>query len=183
MAIDFAKQLLFESPLLRVVDIRWRPTDGRRSQEACIPLAEITFQRTGMFVKNGGRHGAACDPNTLLSINAGEPYCLSHPATVDCACTALLISPEVVADMVGQEHPAGSDRPQRSFSFEDAPNTSELAVAHQTLFAAVRWPDGVDRLAVEEMGLDLARSAVDNALKFHLRRPRAAELPLSQQRR
>ena len=172
MAISFDFKPLFAGPLIWVNDIGWYGNDPRPTSEYVSPLPEITFQRSGMFVKNYGRGGVPCDPNTLLFINAGEAYCLSHPVTLDCACTALLVDPNVLAEIVRQCGGAVPDLPERLFEFQQCPSRPEFVVAQHKLLSLARSADRVDPLAVEELGLSLAARVVQAAYRVGGRRPR-----------
>jgi AraC family transcriptional regulator len=172
MGISFDFNPLFAGPLVWVNDIRWYGNDRRPTSEEVSPLPEITFQRSGMLVKNYGRGGVPCDPNTLLFINAGEAYCLSHPVTLDCACTALLVDPNVLAQIVRQCGGAVPDLPERLFEFQQCPSRPEFLVAHHKLLSLARSADRVDPLAVEELGLSLVARVVQVAYQVRGRRPR-----------
>lgn len=174
MAIKFNDTSLYAGRLLRIVDIRWHAHETTPTDETQIPFAEITFQRTGTFIKHHGSHRVACDPNTLLFINPDEPYRLSHPEAMDCGCTALLLDPAVLADIVRRYDPRLAERPRALFAFRDCPSNHEFTFAHRRLFELTRTAGGQDALAIEEAGLDLAQRVVGAAMRFHGRRAQRA---------
>ena len=170
MSITFVDKILFQSPVLRLVDIRWFAHERRPTGEGASDFCEITFQRTGMFVKNYGPGGVVCDPNTLLFINADEPYCLSHPVALDCACTALLVHPNVLAGLIKQECGSVADRREGLFPISAAPMKTELAIAHHGLFTLAQAPRAPDPLVFEELGLRLAGRVIADAMQTKPRR-------------
>jgi AraC-like DNA-binding protein len=163
MAIHFDDRVIFASPLLRIVDIQWHASDPRPTPEYASDFAEITFQRRGMFVKHHGRRGVTCDSNTLLFINAGEPYHLTHPVVLDCACTALLVEPRVLGEMVGQYRRADPERTGELFPLPNHPSRAEFIVAHYKLLSLAQADHAVDPLAIEEFGLNLAARITEAA--------------------
>jgi AraC-like DNA-binding protein len=134
-------------------------------------LPEITFQRTGMFIKHCGRRRAACDPNTLLFINQGEAYSLSHPVPLPCACTALHVAPEVLAEIVSRGGGCSTQRPTELFAFDSHPSRAEFSVDHYRLLGLARSAGGADPVAVEEAGLHLAAQVVSTACQQRGHRP------------
>jgi len=181
-------RMLYAGPVLAIGEIRWRGSATGYSREFSEPMAEITFQRRGMFVKNHGPRRDACDPNTLLFIDADEPYRLSHPAELDCACTALYLSRDAVRDLVRRAGGSATAVDTGSFGFADGPGRRDFTLRHYALLARARQfhetetaspadsrhaPDRAAALELEERGLRLAAAAVDASLRFHTRRRRA----------
>lgn len=173
MSFAYQDTTLFDGPTLKIVDIDWHVRDSRPSREFQSPLAEISFQRAGMFVKNHGRRRVACDPNTLVFINADEPYRLTHPTSMHCTCMALLLDRDVLAGMVSTYEPAAVDRRDRLFAFDDCPKTAELGAAQRGLLSLIRSQSSADPLAIEELGLNLAQQVIETSYRFHARRSRA----------
>jgi AraC-like DNA-binding protein len=137
-------------------------------------MPEITFMRSGMWVCRHGRQGTPCDSNTLLFLNVDEPYSMSHPVHARCACTALLVEPAVLRDLVRAHDPAAADRGDHLFAIGHCPCAVDTTLDHYALLRLARDMDGSDPLAVEEAGLALARRAVAAAYRFNGRRPRRA---------
>lgn len=165
-------RVLFRSPILQLAYIGWRGRRDTLSQENSYGLAEITLQRRGMFFKAHGPHRVACDPNTLLFIKADEPYRLAHPADLDCSCTALYLSREIVAQILRQAGASKMAIPDGSFGFDDAPTTPEFTLRHFDLLARLGAFGSSDPLAIEECALALAADIVQASTRFHCARVR-----------
>jgi len=166
VAIAFDYQILYDSPALTVADIQWHAHEARPTSEFQSPRAEITFQRRGLFHKRCGGREVACDPNTLLFIEAEQPYRLTHPIPGPCACTALLVPRDVLAGSGLPQQPPAGDAPARLFDFEDCPSTLGFTRTQEVLLALARRRDPADGLRIEELGLTLVRAAVTRGLRF-----------------
>jgi AraC-like DNA-binding protein len=182
MGVRFEHEFLFESPLLRVVDIRWRPVDGVATEWFQSPTPEITVQRRGMFLKRQSGRDVACDPGTLAFFNANEPYRMRHPVKVPCACTALLPAAEVLESIVSEARMQLGSREDELLCVESGPCADHVAALHGALYAAVRRDQPTDPLAIEETGLRLVRQAVHDALHFNGRARRRGPVRLATER-
>ncbi|MHC5002436.1 MAG: helix-turn-helix transcriptional regulator [Planctomycetota bacterium] len=176
MGIRFQRKMLYSSAILRVGDIRWMPEDGAASEEFTSPLSEITLQREGLFQKDQGRRRVACDPGTLVLFDHRETYRIRHPVRVPCACTALLLAPRTLGDIVrglgtGVDVDRAADgRLTAALDSDQVPCDSEVTALHGALFAAARRGD--DPLEVEELGLRIAGRVIGAALRDGGRVPR-----------
>ncbi len=172
MSTQLSVNQLFGSPTLRIVDLQWRGNDRQTTPEYRSPQVQILLQRSGMFVMHHGQSKVVCDPNTIVFIDAGEPYRMTHPARVDCACTALLLEPGVITPMMRPHETATPDRPDGLFPFHDCPNDQEMAIGHYTMLSLVQLAKREDSPTIERTGLTLARRVVESGFQFHFRRRR-----------
>lgn len=173
MKSAFKPSILFDSPIVQVTDIRWHPEDGNPTVEFRSPRPEITFQRQGMFLKHQGRRRVACDPATLVLFNEGETYRMAHPVRQPCACTALLIGSQILADIVEQTNAWRFDRLESVLRFDSCLCEPDVAALHCALFAEAGRPQP-EALVVEELAVTIARRVVESTQRFHSqRRPRA----------
>lgn len=154
--IEFAHEVLLDSPLVRVIDITWRADDGRPTPEYPSPMPEITLMRRGPFVKNHGRSKVVCDPNTLAFINHHEAYSMTHPVQGMCACTALHVQPEFLSQVLSMFERSAEQRRRDSFTFDACPCDPVVSVDHYKLLARIRANER-DELAVEEAAVVFVR--------------------------
>jgi AraC-like DNA-binding protein len=169
MPIRFASKILFENQLVRVRRIEWEARDSRPAGESVSEWPEITLMTRGMFVKHGSDHRGTADPSTLVLINQGETYHLAHPVACRCACTALLVNREILADIMASHHVHIRDS-RRSFPFSECPADPGLLRRHHVMLSLLDAGARSDVLAVEETALELARRAVGIGFRFHGRR-------------
>ena len=167
--IEFAHEVLLDSPLVRVIDITWRADDGRPTPEYPSPMPEITLMRRGLFVKNHGRSKVVCDPNTLAFINHHEAYSMTHPVQGKCACTALHVQPEFLSQVLSMFERSAEQRRRDSFTFDACPCDPVVSVDHYKLLARIRANER-DELAVEEAAVVFVRQLIGSALRFHGRK-------------
>ncbi len=167
--IDFAHDVLFESPLVRVIDINWHAENGRPTPEFSSPAPEITLMRRGLFVKNHGRSKVTGDPNTLLFINDQEEYSMTHPVRGRCACTAIHVKLEFLTQVLSEFDPTAQEREQISFLLNACPCDPAVSIEHYKLLARIKVKEK-DVLAAEEEAVVFVRQLICSALKFHGRK-------------
>jgi AraC-like DNA-binding protein len=172
MGVTTVHTPLFAGPIIQVHRIEWSAEDSRPGSEYVSPWPEITFMTRGMFLKSGSDHSGMGDPNTLVFFNHQEAYQMRHPVPGQCACTALLISPEVLSELTAKHRPIPRDS-RRLFPFAECPGDPELVTLHYDLLGLLH-EDPRDLLAIEEKGMELLRRTVDASFGFHRdrRRPR-----------
>ena len=144
-----------------------RPDPGA---EEYTPYFEMVFVRSGAFVKHLGRRRVFADPNHVIFFNPGEAYRVSHPVSGGDECTIFFVSPESASELLAPDSiDLDSGRP--SLSSPRALVDSRSYSLHRQLVRLLANDGEVDRLAVDEIGIDL----IDRVLATATRSPEHSE--------
>jgi AraC-like DNA-binding protein len=137
---------------LSLADVACRHAQGRGAETEQAGQYAVVFVRRGCFVRNsaGGEH--LLDPTLAYCMRAGDEQRYDHPHAHGDDCTAVFLSPELVASTWGGE----LDLPSAP-----VPVTSAVDIRHRRLLVAARHGSDGDGLA--EAAISLVADALDNA--------------------
>ena len=158
---------LFDSELVRIVDVRCRPADSCAGAEECVSANNIVFLRRGFFVHSIGRERVWADANQVLLFGRQTPYRVSHPIAGGDDCTSFTFAPEVLGEAFGSYNPAVRERPENPFRVRRLPCPPPVCVSLHRLRMRLRASSDVaadaDPLSVEETAMRLLDAVARNA--------------------
>lgn len=126
------------------------------------PWHVIGFVHGGSFLLHSAAGRAVVDPNCLLFFNPLQPYSTSHPFGCGDRGSSLVLSPELLRDLLEPLAPAAADRDEPFFPSQHAVSGPDLHLGQLRLVERLTRPalGPADPLAVEEEALELAAAAV-----------------------
>ena len=126
------------------------------------PWHVIGFVHGGSFLIHSAAGRTVIDPNCLLFYNPLQPYSTSHPFGCGDRGSALVLSPELLRDLLTPFAPAAADRDDPFFPSQRAESGPDLHLGQLRLVERLARPERgpADPLAVEERALELAAAAV-----------------------
>jgi AraC family transcriptional regulator len=93
---EFSVQLLLETSVVTVRDVRCKGSCERQSAEECATETQLVFPYRGVYVRHLGRDEAVAEANQALFFNANEGYRVSHPAPGgDSSLTLIINEPQL----------------------------------------------------------------------------------------
>lgn len=134
-------RVVFESPLLRIVDVDCRHPRGGCSEERGGEATHLTLLRRGGFGYHLRGRVHQGTPATALLYRAGDSYRISHPCDGGDACTCFELPPAHEEELFGRRADEAIDACRAA--------TTADQFQHQVLLAALR-KGALDRLAIEE---------------------------------
>lgn len=125
-------ETLFRGDGIEIADVACRHPAGRGHGGEPSPGLALVFVRRGTFVRNADGADMLLDPTTAYAMNAGEEQRYDHLDDHGDDCTALLVTPQVVAGLWGGETelPSGA-----------LPTSPAIDLEHRLLLAAARRGD------------------------------------------
>ena len=75
----FDVDVLLDTAIVAVHDVRCRGECRHRSAEECAASTHLVFPYHGVYLRHVGSAQAVADANHMLPFNAGEGYRVSHP--------------------------------------------------------------------------------------------------------
>jgi AraC family transcriptional regulator len=94
------ESLLFESPVVRIIDYRCHEQPNSMSSIEVSERVEITYTRTGHFLFRGHKEEVVVDNTLLLLHNEGSERRVSHDKIVRDTCTIFQFSKGLLADFL-----------------------------------------------------------------------------------
>jgi AraC family transcriptional regulator len=149
----------FASPTVAFGPYQCTAAAGRAAAEQHPRWPVIVMPHGVPFVLCQGRHRTVVDPNSYLFFNGAEPYRASHPFGCGDHGSYLFLSPGTLVETLGEIDPSVQGRPDRPFAAMQAPSRPGAYLAERLLLRLARMTPTVDTLTLEELALDLARSA------------------------
>lgn len=170
MAEFLSSRVLYQSPLVRVGDVRCRAGRCGRGGEEASERHSIAVARRGVFVKHVGGQAVTADANTVMFFQAGREYRVSHPGDCGDDCTTLAPSPEVLRDAISRVDPGAAEDPRRPFAFTHAPVAPRWFLAQSRLVRdAARYRSG--EFEIDELVFDLLDGLLGGAYRARGQRP------------
>ena len=159
--------ILFESPLLRALDVRCKEAPGAVSGPESTSDFEITFTRSGYFQFREGRKQFEVDTCCILFDNPGSEHVISHGPEVRDTCTVLRI-PEFLLQEMQQTYwrKKNGNLPSDRFAFSVSliPSKPAIDSLHYHLYRAMQDGGAGITLHVEGMMLEILHKVFQN---FH----------------
>ncbi|MCI0541458.1 MAG: AraC family transcriptional regulator [Verrucomicrobiales bacterium] len=171
---------LYQGRCVSISDVRCRPQCRQCGGEEHCEAHQIVFVRAGVFVKKRGRRELVDDPNQVLFFNRHEPYRVSHPVGDGDDCTAFAFRSEVLRDAIEAFAPCSAW--ERPFEFELAMCSQPSFLLQQRLRHWLRAGTS-NRLAVEEVALNLLSAVTADAYRARGVRPRRCRAATSEAHR
>lgn len=142
-------ELLFASPLLQVRDHRCTAARGPAGPRRGGDRTQLRLVRRGCFRCHLGSRSLLADASVACLQFEDAEYRASHPCDGGDDCTLIEAQPQLRAEVFGDLGPDAA-----AFPMQPA-----VQLAHAAVYAALRAA-GSDRLATEELVLDLLRRVV-----------------------
>ncbi|MCZ6817130.1 MAG: AraC family transcriptional regulator [Planctomycetota bacterium] len=166
--------LLFESRMVTVTDVRCRPHEACCGGEEFSDSHEIVFPRSGLFVRKVGREETAADANSVLFFRRNQSYRVSHPIVGGDDCTTLSFAGETLLEAFATYDPNAYDCPDDPFPALSTLNGTKatLMVHHlrSLLLGKTSATCSLDALSADEHALRLLDVVAFDAAQFLGRR-------------
>lgn len=162
------RQILFESPIVRFVDVCCRHSASGCSGEERANAHQLIVVRAGVFVKHpafASRRSLVAEPMQALLLNADEPYRISHPANDGDDCTVLELPDASARELMVALAPHTRDEIRIPFQVDRAPVMPDMRLALHRLRRVGRG--AMDVLKQEEQLLALAERMVRAGYEAH----------------
>ena len=141
--------------------------------EHVAPWPVIVMPHAVPFVLWQGRQRTVVDPNSYLFLNGSQPYRASHPFGCGDEGSFVFLERTTLVEALAPIDPSVESRPDRPLPVVWAPSRPAACLAARLLFRLARLTPALDTLALEELVLDLARSAFASAMVVAGARPAA----------
>ena len=164
MSLDYLLGAAEVTPLVRadgLVAGDWSCSGAHPVADETAAAHEISFVRRGAFRVESERATFLADPTSVMLLEAGAGFRISHPAGCHDRCLILALEPRRFCELLAATHPWVTERPDRPFPRTAVPCSLTLAAAvHGFLREVDRAPD--DPLTGEEAALDLVHALFDS---------------------
>jgi AraC-like DNA-binding protein len=143
---------LFRSDGVEIADVACRHGRGRGQSVEEARWHAIVFVRRGCFVRSAGGTETLLDPTVAYCTNPGDEQRFDHPHEHGDDCTAVFLSPELIASLWGGD-PTLPSAP--------IPTSPYVDLEHRLLLRAARR--GTDAGELQELAVTLAAQALEQA--------------------
>jgi hypothetical protein len=96
----FDVDVLLDTAVASVRDVRCRGECRHRSAEECATHAHLVFPYRGVYLRHVGDAQTVADANHVLLFNAGETYRVSHPLAGGDASLSLRLAEAVLHELL-----------------------------------------------------------------------------------
>lgn len=168
-------RIRYRSEWFWITHSRCRPGCAHCLAERETPSYTMVFPHWGVFIKHRGPTSVVADCNHVVFFNPHEPYQASHPGALGDDANILSIHPRVLQDAIGVWDPAGAERQNRLFDFEDYATDPHTFLLQRVVFDRLADDPNVDPIAIQEATLRLIGAVIDGA--YLSRGCRPAPLP------
>jgi AraC-like DNA-binding protein len=169
-----AIQVAYSSALLIVTRFRCTVTEPGVLDEQEQPLPAVVLPQGPPYVLHREGEQKTVHPGAVTFLNAGVCYRSSHPFGFGDHGRALVIRPDVLANIVASREPGAEDRPDAPFAVSTLPCPMALLwKAHVLLRLLVAGRQVDDPLLFEETALQLAAQLIGQAHVARGASPRA----------
>ncbi len=155
------RQTVFDWDGLQIGDIACRHPRGRGKDEEA-PAHGVAFVRRGCFIHSIAGEERLLDPSSVYFFNPGDEVRYDHPNDGGDDCTALLLSPQLLASVWGGE----PDLPAAPFHCP-----SQLDLEQRLLLAAARGGADPDQIGERAIVLLAATLELSNQPRVQSGRP------------
>lgn len=100
---DFQVQLLLETPIVTVRDVRCPGGTAHRSEPERVSATHLVFPYRGTYVRHVGAVASVADASQVLLFNAGETYQVSHPVAGSDASLVLVVAEAMLRELAPPE--------------------------------------------------------------------------------
>jgi AraC-like DNA-binding protein len=139
-----SRRTLVERDGIAIADVACRWDQGRGQQGELTSGHALVFVRRGCFVREADGVASTLDLTLAYCINPGQEERYDHPHAGGDDCTALFLSPDVIASLEGGE----PSLPRRPLTASPA-----IDLEHRLLLAAARRGDDPDELVERAIAL------------------------------
>jgi AraC family transcriptional regulator len=122
---------------------------------------QITFVRRGAFRVESDHAAFLADPTSVMLLEAGADFHVSHPAGCNDRCLFLELEPRYFCELLAPTHPWVTERPDRPFPRAAVSCSLTLAAAQLRFLREVHQAPG-DTLAGGEAALGLLHALFDS---------------------
>lgn len=173
--MKITRQVLFESPLLRVGGICVRPDSATVTEASAATVNVIALPVAGLFATHeSARHSSVVSPSHAAVLPAHRPYALSFPGGIGDDCLTLQFESKALSEVLPESLGSEGLDAVRHASCTLLPPAALVARA---LLRQQLWPNGkaglnADPLEMEERCLWLLNEVLASARKGGEKRPR-----------
>lgn len=156
---------VFDRDGISVSDVRCSHAKGAAPDDEPAPENAVVFVRRGCFVRSAAGGRQVLDPTLAYCMHAGEEQRYDHPHADGDDCTAIALSPDLVASLWGGD-PA--------LPTAAIPTSSEIDLRHRLLLSAAGASHDEHELYERALALLAATLAVASAIRVSAGRPATA---------
>lgn len=149
----FDVDVLLDTAVASVRDVRCRGECRHRSTEECARHAHLVFPYRGVYLRHVGEAQAVADANHVLLFNAGEGYRVSHPLAGRDASLSLQLAEAVLHELLP---PAPARRENESRFGQQALRIDARAQALAAVLRHALHHRRIETLEAEGLALTLA---------------------------
>ncbi len=154
-------QSLFKSRIAEVVDFRCDSVEaGLVVSDVVSDRTFLCFPRRGSFFCHRKGKKEFIDPNHIAFFNASERVAISYPQSKGDDSTFLMISPEVIREIIGSFCPSAGDKENPTFPYAHVLSDPGTFLRHQLLLDSLDRSGDKDSVRVEEEVMDLTRRSL-----------------------
>jgi AraC family transcriptional regulator len=171
LELDLRRRLLYDGPLLRVVDVAARPTSATSTLVQCADVNVLVLPVAGVCSRiDGSRRSTVLTPHHAAFMAAGREVCFGFPGGVGDRCLSLCWDDDALA-RAAPEALAGDGFDARAVAAHTLLSPASLLA--RSLLAQHLAAARPDALAVEELGVCLLGETVRQAHRRTARHSRA----------